>query len=66
MTTSRPPRAAFVIYGECMSVTVCDAPAVDDIDEALRHLSLVPANQRGAAWHAYLDAILEQRSTHER
>lgn len=34
-----------------------------DIDEALRHLSLVPEPERGPGWHAYLDALLEQRAT---
>ncbi len=33
-----------------------------EIDEALTHLSQVPAAARGQAWHAYLDALLEQRS----
>ena len=32
-----------------------------EIDEALTHLSQVPAAARGQAWHAYLDALLEQR-----
>lgn len=39
-------------------------PSVDeitDLDEALRHLSLVPDDERGPAWHAYADAILERR-----
>ena len=35
---------------------------LEDIDEALRHLSLVPEAERGQAWHAYLDAILEDRN----
>jgi hypothetical protein len=35
---------------------------LDDIDEALRHLSLMPASNRGAGWRAYLDAVLEQRA----
>lgn len=34
----------------------------EDIDEALRHLSLVPAADRGDAWHAYMDALLEKRN----
>ena len=34
---------------------------VSEIDEALRHLSLVPETERGAAWQAYADALLEQR-----
>ena len=33
-----------------------------EIDEALTHLSQVPAADRGQGWHAYLDALLEQRS----
>jgi hypothetical protein len=33
-----------------------------EIDEALRHLSQVPPADRGQAWHAYLDALLEQRA----
>lgn len=37
------------------------ATSVAEIDEALRHLSLVPEHERGTAWHAYLDALLEQR-----
>ena len=32
-----------------------------EIDEALTHLSQVPAADRGQGWHAYLDALLEQR-----
>jgi hypothetical protein len=35
---------------------------LDDIDEALLHLSLMPASDRGAGWRAYLDAVLEQRA----
>ena len=35
---------------------------IEEIDEALRHLSLVPQDERGTAWHAYMDAILEQRN----
>ena len=34
---------------------------VTDLDEALRHLSLVPESERGPAWRAYSDAILERR-----
>jgi len=37
-------------------------PDLSQIDEALRHLSLVPETERGAAWQAYADAILEQRA----
>ena len=34
---------------------------VDQIDEALMHESLVPLNERGPAWHAWTNALLEQR-----
>lgn len=49
-----------------MSLAMADADTVEDLDEALRHLSLVPTNERGQAWYAYLDAILEQRATLEK
>ena len=32
-----------------------------DIDEALTYLNQVPVDERGPAWRAYLDAILDQR-----
>lgn len=35
---------------------------ISEIDEALRHLSLVPEAERGAAWQAYADALLERRN----
>jgi len=37
------------------------AAAIADVDEALTHLNQVPADERGAAWQAYLNAILEER-----
>lgn len=45
-----------------MSAALADAD-LSDLDEALRHLSLVPATDRGVAWYAYLDALLEKRAT---
>jgi len=39
---------------------------VNDIDEALRHLSLVDETERGDGWHAYLDALLEKRNQLEK
>lgn len=44
-----------------MSVAMLDDATLSDIDEALRHLSLVPDGERGQAWHAYMDALLERR-----
>jgi len=37
------------------------AAAIADVDEALTHLNQVPADERGAAWTAYLNAVLDQR-----
>lgn len=33
-----------------------------EVDEALEHLRAVPNDERGAAWHAYCDTLLEQRA----
>ena len=44
-----------------MTVATVDADLAD-IDEALRHLSLVPEAERGNAWRAYSDALLEKRA----
>ena len=44
-----------------MSLAIADDTPLGDIDEALRHLSLVPDSDRGPAWHAYSDALLERR-----
>lgn len=49
-------------YGDSMSVAIADDATINDIDEALRHLSLVPDTERGNAWHAYSDALLERRA----
>ena len=37
------------------------AAAIVDVDEALTHLNQVRADERGAAWQAYLNAVLDQR-----
>lgn len=47
-----------------MAIATADAD-LSEVDEALRHLSLVPENERGTAWRAYLDALLEQRARME-
>ena len=44
-----------------MSTATAQRADLADIDEALTHLSLVPQSERGAAWNAFLDAVLEQR-----
>ena len=40
---------------------VATEPSVEQIDEALMHSSLVPLDERGPAWHAWTNALLEQR-----
>jgi hypothetical protein len=47
-----------------MSVAMADAD-LTMIDEALRHMSLVAQAERGPAWYAYLDALLEARAKME-
>jgi hypothetical protein len=39
------------------------AENLDEIDEALTYAQAVPQDQRGAAWYAYTDRLLEMRST---
>jgi len=36
-------------------------PSIEEVDEALRYTSLVPTDARGEGWHAWVDALLEQR-----
>lgn len=38
-------------------------PTVAEVEEALQHLRAIPAAERGPAWHAYADALLEQFGT---
>ena len=44
------------------ALLIDDTATLADIDEALAHLAAIPTDQRGPAWHAYTDHILEQRS----
>lgn len=32
-----------------------------EVEEALEHARAVPADQRGPAWHSYVDSLLEKR-----
>ena len=48
-----------------MPAATIESVDISDIDEALTHLSLVPSNERGAAWQAFVDAVLEQRKESE-
>lgn len=40
-------------------------PTLSEIDEALRHSSLIPVEQRGAVWREWTDRLLEQRQVAE-
>ena len=44
------------------SLLLDEAATLPDIDEALTHLRAVNEDERGPAWTAYLDAILEMRA----
>lgn len=44
------------------SIMLDKTATLPDIDEALAHLRAVPVEDRGPAWTAYLDAILEMRA----
>lgn len=61
MPATSAGRSSF--YGAGMSSAIETLDNMEQVDEALRHLSLVPPDERGPAWHAYLDAILETRPT---
>ena len=41
--------------------TLTKPTTLDECDEALMHLALVHEGDRGPAWRAYSDAILDQR-----
>ena len=61
--STRPTQLGCFSFGEEMShATDVEETQAEDIDEALRHLSLVPPADRGDAWHAYMDALLEKRN----
>lgn len=43
----------------------CTLVALGDIDEALRHLALVPEQKRNQAWRDYVDKCLDLRNIQE-
>jgi hypothetical protein len=44
------------------SLVLDEAATIPDIDEALTHLRAVSEDERGPAWTAYLNAVLELRA----
>jgi heme oxygenase len=36
---------------------------IEDVDEALGHLRQIPPDERGPAWHTFVDRLLELRAT---
>lgn len=49
-----------------MRPTILDCDTIAELDEALLHLSLVPADARGDGWSAYMNALLEKRKRLEK
>lgn len=49
-----------------MPTKTIEGTTLMDIDEALTHLSQVPVAERGTAWRAFMDAMLEQRKDLEK
>jgi hypothetical protein len=46
-----------------MPTVILDEHAtVTEIDEALTYARRLPADQRGAGWHAFVDKLLEMRA----
>ena len=43
-------------------VTGDQMPTVEEIDEALHHASLVPIDERGKPWAAWVDSLMDQRN----
>ena len=37
-------------------------PTLAEVDEAIYHARTVPLSERGPAWHAYMDGLLDQRA----
>jgi hypothetical protein len=44
------------------TVILDERATVDEIDEALTYARRLPADQRGAGWHAFVDKLLEMRA----
>jgi hypothetical protein len=44
------------------TVILTDDATLAEIDEALSYARRLPADQRGAAWHAFTDRLLEMRA----
>jgi hypothetical protein len=47
-----------------MPLIVKEMATIDDVDEALGHLRQIPPGERGPAWQAYTDKLLEIRQRH--
>lgn len=47
-----------------MRLMVNELATIEDVDEALGHLRQIPPNERGPAWQAYTDKLLEIRTRH--
>lgn len=48
-----------------MPTLIAERATVEEIDQALQHLRAIPVDQRGPAWSAYVDKVLELRQRAE-
>jgi hypothetical protein len=56
-------RGLFYLRGHMRAtIVLTDDATVAEIDEALGYARQLPADQRGAAWHAFVDRLLEMRA----
>ena len=52
-----PPRISWWVFS-CED----NVQTITEIDEALAHLAAVPENERGPAWYAYLNTLLDAKN----
>jgi hypothetical protein len=58
----RNPRGFSHVRRLMPTVILDEHATVTEIDEALTYARRLPANQRGAGWHAFVDKLLEMRA----
>jgi predicted secreted protein len=44
------------------TLVITDEATVAEIDQALGYARQLPPNERGTAWHAFVDKLLEMRA----
>ena len=48
------------------ALVITDEATVAEIDEALGYARQLPPSQRGTAWHAFVDKLLELRASKDK